>query len=98
MPRIDFLIGRQMEKYWVQLDPKDYLIPMRENSESCFICVYPEPGDTRWLLGDAFLRGYYSVYDYEQRRFGFVPTPNSSKEAPQSGILPQNDLPKNEKL
>jgi hypothetical protein len=36
-----------------------------------------------WLLGDAFLRGYYSVHDHDQKKMGFAPHATSTKKAPE---------------
>ena len=41
------------------------------------------PGYTYWILGDAFLRGWYSIHDYEKMRFGFAPFHGSEKAAAQ---------------
>lgn len=41
------------------------------------------PGYSFWILGDAFLRGWYSIHDYEENRFGFAPFPGSEKVAAQ---------------
>jgi hypothetical protein len=58
----------------------------------CFICFFPEPSLDRWLLGDAFLRGYYSVYDYERKKMGFAPHLESTKHAPKMGQELLEDL------
>jgi hypothetical protein len=44
------------------------------------------------MLGDAFLRGYYSVYDYENMKFGFAPHSNSLKSAPEKGEVPEKEF------
>jgi hypothetical protein len=58
----------------------------------CFICFFPEPSLDRWLFGDAFLRGYYSVYDYERKKMGFAPHLESTKHAPKMGQELLEDL------
>ena len=35
-----------------------------------------------WILGDAFMRGWYHIHDFENKRQGFVPTKLTSKRAP----------------
>jgi hypothetical protein len=79
VPKIDILLGG----YWLQMSPEDYLIPTRVGSDRCFICIFAEfKGVERWLLGDSFLRGYYSLYNYDTRMFGLTPHSTSSKPFP----------------
>lgn len=33
-------------------------------------------------MGDAFMRGYYSIHDMDNKRMGFVPFPGSAKGVP----------------
>ena len=69
--------------------PVDYLVPTHKGSDRCFICIYPEAkGVKGWLLGDAFLRGYYSMYNYDTRRFGFSPHSKSTKAPIRKGRTP----------
>jgi len=75
--------------------PYDYV----NNSDGvCWICWAEnsfdgiDTGD--WMLGDAFLRGYYSVHDHEQERMGFAPTTTSLKTRPVRGTPPSTPLPK----
>jgi len=88
LPRIDVLFGG----YWMEILVKDYLIPIETASPMCFICFFPENELDRWLLGDSFLRGYYSVYDYERRKMGFAPHKESTKSAPTKGNAPTENL------
>jgi hypothetical protein len=46
-----------------------------------------------WILGDSFLRGFYSVHDHEKRRFGFAPHAKSNKIQPYQGTVPKKELP-----
>jgi len=40
----------------------------------CILLIKPELGATKdlWLMGDPFLRTYYSIYDMENYRIGLV--------------------------
>ncbi len=54
--------------------PYDWVVTWNDaDGEYCWICFGENETDD-WLLGDAFLRGYYSVHDYKRKRFGFAPT------------------------
>jgi hypothetical protein len=60
---------------------------------SCIIINYDE---NTFRLGTSFLKGYYTVHDYETNRFGFAPHSASSKRAPEmdSGAEPE-PMPEN---
>jgi len=72
MPTISFTIGGNA----FSLTPSQYVEVYSGN-----ICVTPFiPADFTgpsnkplWILGDAFLSFYYSVYDYGNNRIGFAP-------------------------
>jgi hypothetical protein len=90
VPKIDILLGG----YWLEVSPKDYLVPVSKDSDVCFICIYPDyAGRDQWLLGDAFLRGFYSVYNYENYKFGFAPVKGSTKAAPRAENTGEDSQP-----
>jgi len=41
------------------------------------------------MLGDAFLRGWYSTHDYNSKMMGFAPHATSTKRAPVKGTVPK---------
>lgn len=59
---------------------------------SCFISFVEDPNnDAYWLLGDSFLRGYYSIHDNQDHanaRIGFAPHSSSPKPFITSGTVP----------
>lgn len=69
-PDITFTLGG----HGFVLGPEDYFY---ENGGSCELLMDGSSED-EWILGDSFLRRYYSVYDMEQRRVGLVEASGSS--------------------
>ena len=61
------------------MSPHDYLI---EFGDECWICIGENTYDEYWVLGDSFLRGFYSVHDYKSMMFGLAPHATSKKAAP----------------
>lgn len=43
-----------------------------DDSEHCFLRLEGVPGFSGWLLGMNFLRKYYTVFDFAQKRLGFA--------------------------
>jgi len=73
--------------HWMETKPKDYLIYFSDGTAS--FCIDPQDYGSYWILGDAFLRGWYSIHDHDQNRFGFVPHVNSTKHPAIMGQVPE---------
>ena len=85
LPKIEILFGG----YWLEVLPKDYLLPIYRNT--CGLCIMDSMTD-EWILGDAFLRGFYSAHDHEKKRFGFAPHTLSEKRTPYPGTTPNRPI------
>jgi len=73
MPNIELTIAGKT----FTLAPKDYVLQISSLGQS--ICLFgmtgidiPAPRGPLWIMGDIFLRKYYTVFDYGNKRLGFA--------------------------
>lgn len=54
------------------IPPKDYLNPTKNTDGLCTLNIVARKtlGDTQWLVGDAFLKSVYSVFDFDKNAVG----------------------------
>ncbi|TGZ54799.1 Uncharacterized protein DBV15_11657 [Temnothorax longispinosus] len=73
LPRINFVIGGKK----FELSGKDYIVKVREGI--CIIGFQDNPiniNTMEWILGDVFIRRYYTVFDMKNDRVGFARAKN----------------------
>jgi Eukaryotic aspartyl protease len=57
---------------WFEIPPSVYLFKIPNYTQFCYIGM-GHVSSTYWLLGDTFLRSYYSVWDSPGNQIGFAP-------------------------
>lgn len=79
-PALSFLVGNEL-RHWFLLSGRDYLM-FSQQHQRCALLVRDELSSTSqlWLMGDPFLRAYYSIYDMENKRIGLVGVARTTKE------------------
>lgn len=75
--------------YWLEFAPEDYIIVINQDDITGCLLGFGASDMPYWLLGDVFLRGYYSVHDMDNDRIGFAPHKNSNKKIITEGTNPE---------
>ena len=88
LPSFEFLFGG----YWFEILPEDYVVKFSTFSNLCSLCLSGSSSSDYFILGDAFLRGWYSIHDHDKQRMGFIPhTDSNKKEAIKATSEPSAD-------
>lgn len=77
-----------VDNYWLQIHPEDYVITMENQGEQGCMLGFMATNQTYFILGDVFLRGYYTIHDLERDRIGIAPHSNSRKQRLEAAVLP----------
>jgi hypothetical protein len=71
--------------------PQDYVT--KDSTNVCKVQFNNNSNQNNWVLGEAFLKGFYSVHDHANKQIGFAPHSKSSKSDLVKGIVPLVELP-----
>lgn len=84
LPRFSLLFGG----YWMEVLPEDYVIAITTDDKFCTVCLRAKDDFDSWILGDVFLRNWYSIHELDNKQLGFVPFKGSNKSAPIQSTSP----------
>jgi hypothetical protein len=89
----DYRFEISVDDYWIEYnDIVDEYDP--EAADTCLLAII-DSWSGYWLVGDAFLKGYYSIHDNEDHanaKMGFAPHATSAKQVVQKLTKPTIDL------
>ena len=74
--------------HWLQIHPTDYVITVQHQGQEGCMLGFMATNQTYFILGDVFLRGYYTIHDLENDRIGIAPHANSPKQRLQVAVMP----------
>lgn len=47
--------------------PEDYVIAITTDKKFCAVCLRAKDDFDSWILGDAFMRNWYSIHDLDNK-------------------------------
>jgi hypothetical protein len=77
------------DSFWYEMNPADFVFDASEKQDGsvCALAIVSNQQDF-WLLGNSFLRGYYSIHDMTDGYLGMVPHSASVKDFVFKGEIP----------
>jgi hypothetical protein len=71
MPDLTFTLGGGWASHGTDFTLKVSEMVLQRQGNACVLGIQPSPAPL-WILGDVFMRKYYTVHDYGQKRLGFA--------------------------
>ena len=84
MLSFDLLFGG----YWLKVNVEDYVY---KDGDLCYVCI-DDSGDFTWILGDAVMRGYYSIHDLTNMQMGFYSIDEAVKPVPTKALTTPTEV------
>jgi hypothetical protein len=79
--------------YWYQLLPEDYIFDASPaQDESVCALAITANSEEFFLLGNSFMRGYYTIHDMQDGFLGIAPNRYSDKDYLIRGEIPSRTL------
>lgn len=78
------------EDYWYEVEAENYW-----EESSCFLGIIQDKTINYWIMGDVFLRGYYTIHnniDHADAYLGFAPHATSTKSKVTAVTLPETNV------
>ncbi len=71
-----YMQGADRQRYAFTMPGKSYVVPALSSDPSICPLAFQPSGDMSdmWIMGDPFLRAFYTIYDYENSRVGLAAT------------------------
>lgn len=84
-PVVKILVGDDTYQHWVYLTGNDYL--GLQVGDECLLMITVSDGVDYILLGDPFLRAYYTIHDMQAMKIGLVPSTKLQHELAEADAL-----------
>jgi hypothetical protein len=90
----DYRFEISVDDYWIQYN--DIVEVYDETAtDTCLLAIIDDAQNGYWLVGDAFLKGYYTIHDnnvHTAAKIGFAPHATSSKGKVEQLAKPTTDV------
>lgn len=83
LPAVSFTINKKV----YTIPGKDTIIQASGTCLFAFMGLEFPPGGPQWILGDVFMRQYYTVFNYLDQTIGFAPVVSSNSTSPNEEII-----------
>ena len=80
------------QEIFLEILPENYVLEYDIGIPDWCLMGFSVNFDDYWLLGDSFLRNFYSVWDEENDRIGFAPKDTATETTVRSGEAPPTDV------